>query len=160
QPADGVSYAAKLTPDDARVDWSSAALHVDRRIRACTPAPGAWTTFHGERLKLGPVRPAPGAEPLAPGRPRASKPEGFPGTGPHPGAAGGGPAAGQTAQGRGGRGARRAPAGRGRADLMPPRHPRRTPAPGANRRPDQRPRRPRDPVRRTAFDVVQAVDDR
>jgi 16S rRNA (cytosine(967)-C(5))-methyltransferase len=43
---------------------------------------------------------------------------------------------------------------------MPPRHTRRTPAPGANRRPAQRPRRPRDPVRRTAFDVVQAVDDR
>ncbi|GAA4625384.1 transcription antitermination factor NusB [Actinoallomurus vinaceus] len=43
---------------------------------------------------------------------------------------------------------------------MPPRHTRRTPAKGTNRTPAQRPRRPRDPVRRTAFDVLQAVDDR
>ncbi|MCO5996571.1 methionyl-tRNA formyltransferase [Actinoallomurus rhizosphaericola] len=84
QPADGVSYAAKLTPDDARVDWSKAALHVDRRVRACTPAPGAWTTFRGERLKLGPVRPAPDAGPLAPGRLRVTKHEVFAGTGTHP----------------------------------------------------------------------------
>ncbi|MCO5967161.1 methionyl-tRNA formyltransferase [Actinoallomurus soli] len=84
QPADGVSYAAKLTPEDARVDWSKAALHVDRRVRACTPAPGAWTTFRGERLKLGPVRPAPDAEPLAPGRLRVTKREVLAGTGTHP----------------------------------------------------------------------------
>ena len=36
--------------------WDSPARHVDRLVRACTPAPGAWTTFRGERLKLGPVR--------------------------------------------------------------------------------------------------------
>jgi methionyl-tRNA formyltransferase len=30
---------------------------VDRRIRACTPGPGAWSTFGGERIKLGPVTP-------------------------------------------------------------------------------------------------------
>jgi methionyl-tRNA formyltransferase len=55
QPADGVSIAGKIAVDDARVDWSAPALRVDRLIRACTPAPGAWTTFRGERLKLGPV---------------------------------------------------------------------------------------------------------
>ena len=38
-----------------RVDWSAPGRHVDRLVRACTPAPGAWTTFRGERLKLGPV---------------------------------------------------------------------------------------------------------
>ena len=31
------------------------AVAVDRQIRACTPAPGAWTTYAGDRLKLGPV---------------------------------------------------------------------------------------------------------
>ena len=55
QPADGVSLAPKVTVDDARVDWSAPALRVDRLVRACTPAPGAWTTFRDKRVKLGPV---------------------------------------------------------------------------------------------------------
>ena len=55
QSGDGVSLAAKITVDDARVDWSAPGRYVDRQVRACTPAPGAWTTFRGERLKLGPV---------------------------------------------------------------------------------------------------------
>ncbi|MEU0551800.1 methionyl-tRNA formyltransferase [Micromonospora sp. NPDC005979] len=55
QPADGVSLAPKLTVEDARVRWADPAFAVDRRIRACTPAPGAWTTFRDERVKLGPV---------------------------------------------------------------------------------------------------------
>ena len=63
QPADGVSLAPKITVDDARVDWTEPAIGVDRRIRACTPAPGAWTTFEGERVKLGPVAPADGVLP-------------------------------------------------------------------------------------------------
>jgi methionyl-tRNA formyltransferase len=63
QPTDGVSLAPKLTVDDARVDWSAPALHVDRLVRACTPSPGAWTTLRGKRVKLGPVTiPAPGAD--------------------------------------------------------------------------------------------------
>ena len=57
QPADGVSLAPKLTPADARVDWSAPSLRVDRLVRACTPAPGAWTTFRDKRVKLGPVTP-------------------------------------------------------------------------------------------------------
>jgi methionyl-tRNA formyltransferase len=56
QPAEGVSFAGKITVTDARVPWSEPALHVDRLIRACTPAPGAWSMFRDERLKLGPVR--------------------------------------------------------------------------------------------------------
>ncbi|MFI7546861.1 methionyl-tRNA formyltransferase [Actinoplanes sp. NPDC049599] len=67
QPADGVSQAPKITVDDARVRWSDPAFAVDRRIRACTPAPGAWTTLRDERLKLGPVRPVANAAALAPG---------------------------------------------------------------------------------------------
>jgi methionyl-tRNA formyltransferase len=55
QQEDGVTFAPKVLVEDARVDWEDPALGVDRRIRACTPAPGAWTTYAGERLKLGPV---------------------------------------------------------------------------------------------------------
>ncbi|MCW2946007.1 MAG: methionyl-tRNA formyltransferase [Actinoallomurus sp.] len=84
QPGDGVSYAPKLTPDDAHVDWTRPAQHVDRLIRACTPAPGAWTTFRGERLKVGAVRLVPDGPALAPGELRATKSETLAGTGSHP----------------------------------------------------------------------------
>ncbi len=85
QPEEGVSYAAKLTVDDAKVDWTAPAARIDRQIRACTPAPGAWATFRdGERLKLGPVRLAAGADTLAPGELRATKREVLAGTGSHP----------------------------------------------------------------------------
>ncbi|MBO4164645.1 MULTISPECIES: methionyl-tRNA formyltransferase [Micromonospora] len=67
QPADGVSLAPKLTVDDARVRWTDPAFAVDRRIRACTPAPGPWTTFRGERVKLGPVTPVGNGPELKPG---------------------------------------------------------------------------------------------
>lgn len=74
QPADGVSHAAKLTPADAQVDWTVPALAVDRRIRACTPAPGAWTTLPGgERLGLGPVQPVLETTGLGPGEVQVSK---------------------------------------------------------------------------------------
>jgi methionyl-tRNA formyltransferase len=55
QPAEGVSFAPKITVADARVDWKLPALAIDRLIRACTPDPGAWTDHEGARLKLGPV---------------------------------------------------------------------------------------------------------
>jgi methionyl-tRNA formyltransferase len=66
QPADGVSVAPKLDPEDVEVDWTQPAAAVDRLVRGATPAPGAWTTFRGRRLKLGPVRPVAGQ--LEPGR--------------------------------------------------------------------------------------------
>ena len=55
QPADGVSLAPKITVENAQVDWTAPALRVDRLVRACTPAPGAWTTLRGRRVKLAPV---------------------------------------------------------------------------------------------------------
>ncbi|OKI66809.1 methionyl-tRNA formyltransferase [Micromonospora sp. CB01531] len=67
QPADGVSLAPKLTVEDARIRWADPAFAVDRRIRACTPAPGPWTTFRGDRVKLGPVTPVAGGPELKPG---------------------------------------------------------------------------------------------
>lgn len=88
QPADGVSLAPKLTVDDARVRWGDPAAAVDRRVRGCTPAPGAWTTLRGERIKLGPVVPEPEAAdpaaPLAPGQLRAGKRSVHVGTGTVP----------------------------------------------------------------------------
>ena len=67
------TLAPKISPDDARVAWPSPAVAIDRQIRACTPEPGAWTTVHGTRLGLGPVRPAPQEPPLAPGALRVTK---------------------------------------------------------------------------------------
>ena len=55
QPTDGVSYADKITVEDAQVDWTQNAVAIDRQVRACTPAPGAWTLLDGERFKLGPI---------------------------------------------------------------------------------------------------------
>jgi methionyl-tRNA formyltransferase len=55
QPSEGVSAAPKLSVNDARVEWATPALRVDRLVRACTPAPGAWTTLRARRLKRGPV---------------------------------------------------------------------------------------------------------
>jgi len=87
QPEEGISFAPKVGVDDARVDWSLPAPAIDRLIRACTPAPGAWTEFDGLRLKLGPVgTPAPGAElpSLEPGELRAGHDGVLAGTGTRP----------------------------------------------------------------------------
>ncbi|MGN6574373.1 MAG: methionyl-tRNA formyltransferase [Nocardioides sp.] len=67
QPSEGISFAPKILVEDAEVDWAEPAAAVDRRIRACTPGPGAWTTFEGERFKLGPVRIDTEADRLDPG---------------------------------------------------------------------------------------------
>lgn len=63
------SHAPKLTVEDAAVRWDVPAFAVDRQVRACTPAPGAWTSVEGERLGLGPVQVLPGDvdRELAPG---------------------------------------------------------------------------------------------
>ncbi len=49
------TFAPKITVADAAVRWDTPAFAVDRQVRACTPAPGAWTMVVGERLGLGPV---------------------------------------------------------------------------------------------------------
>jgi methionyl-tRNA formyltransferase len=78
QPPEGLSYAPKITVEDAEVDWTEPAVAVDRAIRACTPAPGAWTTYAGTRVKLGPV--AVTGERLEPGALRVGKAEVLVGT--------------------------------------------------------------------------------
>jgi methionyl-tRNA formyltransferase len=55
QPVDGISLAPKITTADAEINWRQPAVAVSRLVRACTPAPGAWTQLRGARLKLGPV---------------------------------------------------------------------------------------------------------
>ncbi|CAA9285903.1 MAG: Methionyl-tRNA formyltransferase [uncultured Friedmanniella sp.] len=82
QPAEGVSFAPKIEVDDARVDWTQPVEVVDRRIRGCSPAPGAWTTLGGERLKLGPATPVDGE--LAPGLLQVGKAAVLVGTGSRP----------------------------------------------------------------------------
>ena len=79
QPVDGVSYADKITVEDAQVDWAQNAVAIDRQIRACTPAPGAWTLLDGERFKVGPVTMAEDA--VAPGELVVRKNEVLVGTG-------------------------------------------------------------------------------
>lgn len=55
QPEDNISYAPKLTTEEARIDWNRPAFAIDRHIRGCTPAPGSWTLLEGERVKIGPA---------------------------------------------------------------------------------------------------------
>ncbi|MGH3761522.1 methionyl-tRNA formyltransferase [Actinophytocola sp.] len=72
QPADGVSYAPKVTTGDAKVDFTAPAVAVDRQVRAVTPDPGAWAEFRGERIKLGPVTRL-GEDTLKPGELRVGR---------------------------------------------------------------------------------------
>jgi len=56
QPAEGVTYAAKIRKEEARIDWTLPASEIDRRIRGLSPSPGAWCEFDAgtgpERLRL------------------------------------------------------------------------------------------------------------
>ena len=73
QPAEGITIAPKITVDAARVRWELPAHVVDRRIRAVTPNPGAWTMIGELRVKLGPVTVADNSNGLAPGALRADR---------------------------------------------------------------------------------------
>ncbi|MGY4651672.1 methionyl-tRNA formyltransferase [Mycobacterium sp. URHB0021] len=73
QPTEGITIAPKITVDEARVRWELPAHVVDRRIRAVTPNPGAWTMIGELRVKLGPVTLADNSNGLAPGAVRADR---------------------------------------------------------------------------------------
>ena len=60
QPAEGVTYAAKIDKAEARIDWSQPAETIDRQIRGLSPFPGAWCEVAGERVKLLRSRVVPG----------------------------------------------------------------------------------------------------
>ncbi|MGB3482659.1 MAG: methionyl-tRNA formyltransferase [Mycobacterium sp.] len=68
QPVDGISLAPKVSVEHARVRWDLPAHVVERRIRAMTPNPGAWTVIGDTRVKLGPVTIDAEAAPLEPGQ--------------------------------------------------------------------------------------------
>jgi methionyl-tRNA formyltransferase len=72
QPEADVSYASKITTEDARLDFTAPAIAVDRLARAVTPDPGAWAEFRDERIKLGPVKRVV-ADRLAPGELRVER---------------------------------------------------------------------------------------
>lgn len=57
QPETGATLAPKLRPEEACLDWTAPASRVVNAVRAFTPAPGAWTTLHGRRLKVLRARP-------------------------------------------------------------------------------------------------------
>ncbi len=57
QPAKGITVAPKINVEDARIDWEQPAEVIDRLVRGCSPAPGAWSTFRGDRFKISSVRP-------------------------------------------------------------------------------------------------------
>jgi methionyl-tRNA formyltransferase len=52
QPAEGVTYAAKIDKAEARIDWTRPAADIARQIRGLSPFPGAWCMAGSERVKL------------------------------------------------------------------------------------------------------------
>jgi methionyl-tRNA formyltransferase len=60
QASDGVTYAKKITKDEARIDWSKSACEIDNLIRGLSPFPGAWCDAKAERLKILYAEPAEG----------------------------------------------------------------------------------------------------
>jgi methionyl-tRNA formyltransferase len=85
QPSDGVSMAPKITVEEARVRWDLPAPVVERRIRAVTPNPGAWTLIGDLRVKLGPVHIDAGTpKTLPPGAIHADRKSVWIGTGSEP----------------------------------------------------------------------------
>ena len=56
QPSDGVTYARKITPAEARIDWSRPAVEVDRHVRGLSPFPGAWFMAPSQSEDRGPAR--------------------------------------------------------------------------------------------------------
>ncbi|WP_330329433.1 methionyl-tRNA formyltransferase [Streptomyces sp. NBC_00536] len=83
QHPEGISLAPKISVEDARVDWTAPALRADRVVRGCTPAPGAWTVFRGERLKLISMALVTDRTDLTPGELAPAKNNVFVGTGSH-----------------------------------------------------------------------------
>lgn len=70
QPEEGVTYAPRLSDDDARLDWHQPADMLHRRVRAFAPAPGAWTTLpDGSRFKILRATLLPAGEALPQGEP-------------------------------------------------------------------------------------------
>src|SRR5262252_8539696 len=57
------TYEGRCGPDNARIDWGKPWQLIDRLIRGCNPAPGAWTTLDGKSLKVFEAKPLPAKDP-------------------------------------------------------------------------------------------------
>ncbi len=70
QPAEGATYAAKLTREEGRLDWRRPAAALERQVRALTPWPGAWFEAGGDRIKVlsAEIVENPGSSDAKPGR--------------------------------------------------------------------------------------------
>jgi methionyl-tRNA formyltransferase len=61
QAETGVTYAKKISKEEARIDWTRSAVEIDRQVRGLAPSPGAFTEVAGERLKILDAAPVPGS---------------------------------------------------------------------------------------------------
>lgn len=84
QPCEGVSVAPKVSVDEARIRWDLPAHVIERRIRAMTPNPGAWTMIGDMRIKVGPVSIDESSDAVEPGVVMAEKTRVLVGTGSIP----------------------------------------------------------------------------
>ena len=57
------TYEGRCTPENAKIDWGKPWEQIDRLIRGCNPAPGAWTTLDGKQLKIFDAKPLPAKDP-------------------------------------------------------------------------------------------------
>jgi methionyl-tRNA formyltransferase len=57
------TYEGRCGPGNAKIDWGKPWEQIDRLIRGCNPAPGAWTTFDGKTLKIFDAKPLPAKDP-------------------------------------------------------------------------------------------------
>ena len=77
QPAEGATYAKKISKDEARLDWSLPAEELARRVRAYNPVPVAWTELGDARVRIHAARMEPGNAGAAPGTIVAAQPDGI-----------------------------------------------------------------------------------
>lgn len=77
QPAEGATYAARITDRDARIDWDRDAQAIDRQVRALDPTPGAYTTLGGSVVKVWHAEPTPTPSAAAPGTVLAARSTGI-----------------------------------------------------------------------------------
>jgi methionyl-tRNA formyltransferase len=80
QSSEDVSHAAKLLPQDGKINWQNPALAISRQIRGFTPAPGAWTSIDSARIEISPVEITESSD-LLPGQTQITKNEVLVGTG-------------------------------------------------------------------------------
>ena len=52
QPSEGITYAAKLSRAESRLDWRQPVARLERQVRAFTPWPGSHVEWQGERIKV------------------------------------------------------------------------------------------------------------